>query len=254
LSHPAIDPENLFNFYDLDGNERSFDISQPAKKKHVWFPSEKSGRLDEMLVGLDGGRWVLMYNPPDLAEDPSTLVTPPHREVTAEEACYWIMNVSSSELPPELLLFAPRSTDTNYFRLQRDWHPTSHSRGELPAATPECPKDLVRKALPDGEKSTREADRDKSPVLPPKPGIDFDAVAEALLRKNAVLASKLVKFMASRTTATFQDVIDKVHGEDREEGTVRTLVTRTNNALHSLESRLKFKTRDCQVIRHIDPE
>jgi len=85
-------------------------------------------------------------------------------------------------------------------------------------------------------------------------GIDFDALAETLLRNGQALPSELVKFMKDRTIATFQDVMDQVHGGERNEGTVRTLCNRTNNALHGLESRLRFSTKNCQVIRHVDRE
>jgi hypothetical protein len=84
--------------------------------------------------------------------------------------------------------------------------------------------------------------------------IDFEGLAETLLRKKHILASKLVKFMKDRTVATFQDVMDNVYGGERDASTVRTLINRANNALYGLESRLRFSTQDCQVIRHVDPE
>ncbi len=91
--------------------------------------------------------------------------------------------------------------------------------------------------------------------LPAKPQpVDFDALAEALLRERQVRAASLVKFMKDRSTATFQDVMDKVHGGDRSEGTIRALVNRTNNLMQDQKSRLSFSTKSSQVIRHIDFE
>ena len=90
--------------------------------------------------------------------------------------------------------------------------------------------------------------------LPEAPPIDFDAVAESLLREKQAAPSRLVKFMKDRSVATFQDVMDEVCGGERRETTVRTLVNRTNNHLHDLKSRLSFSTKDSQVIRDIAPE
>ncbi len=83
--------------------------------------------------------------------------------------------------------------------------------------------------------------------------IDFDALAEALLRRNERNASRLVKVMSSRTMATFQDIVEEVFGDDRADGTVRTMVNRTNLALQEVKSRLHFSTKNSYVIRHIDP-
>jgi hypothetical protein len=85
-------------------------------------------------------------------------------------------------------------------------------------------------------------------------GIDFNALAEALLRNGHMLSSKLVEFMTNRSNVTFQEVMDTVHGNERNATTIRTLVNRTNNALHALKSRLRFSTRASKVLRHIDPE
>ena len=85
-------------------------------------------------------------------------------------------------------------------------------------------------------------------------GIDFESLAEILLRCGDRLPSQLVRFMKDRTVATFQDVMHNVYGGDRAEGTVRTLINRTNNALNELKSRLRFSTKICRVIRHVDPE
>jgi hypothetical protein len=86
------------------------------------------------------------------------------------------------------------------------------------------------------------------------PALDFDTLAEALLRLKQVLPSKLVRFMKDHSTATFQDVMDQVHGRDRSEEAIRSLDNRTNNLLHDQKSRLSFSTKDCRVIRHIASE
>src|SRR5262245_21916318 len=75
--HPCLREKNRFHFYDLDDNERSLDISELVAKQRVWCASENGGRLDETMVGLDGGRWVLLFDPHDLTKDPSTQRTPP---------------------------------------------------------------------------------------------------------------------------------------------------------------------------------
>lgn len=86
----------------------------------------------------------------------------------------------------------------------------------------------------------------------PKPGINYGALSEALLRGGFERPSQLVKFMEHRTIATFQDVMDEVCGGERADPSIRALVNRTNNALRSLRSPLRFTTRDGQVIRHED--
>ncbi len=85
-------------------------------------------------------------------------------------------------------------------------------------------------------------------------GIDYDALADSLLRSKHALASKLVKFMKDRSTATFQEVIDEVHGGERTSEATRSLINRTNNHLHELNSRLSFSTKAEHIIRHIAPE
>lgn len=101
---------------------------------------------------------------------------------------------------------------------------------------------------------------DRPPARPTGPGspgrtgpLDFEDLAESLLRRSKRLSYQLVRMMANRTTATFQEVMEEVYSGDREEATVRTLVNRTNNELARLKSRLHFSTKDARVIRHIDP-
>jgi hypothetical protein len=95
----------------------------------------------------------------------------------------------------------------------------------------------------------------RHPTPPGDPNtIDFDALSKALGDTRQRLPSKLVTFMKDRESANFQDVMDEVHGGDRTEEAIRTLVTRTNNLLHDLKSRLRFSTRDSKVRRRIDPE
>jgi hypothetical protein len=86
------------------------------------------------------------------------------------------------------------------------------------------------------------------------PANDFDFLAETLLRSGQALPSKLVRFMKDHSTATFQEVMDQVHGGERTEGAIRSLVNRTNNLLRDQKSLLSFSTKRCQVIRHIASE
>jgi integrase len=83
--------------------------------------------------------------------------------------------------------------------------------------------------------------------------IDFDGLAEALLRQGHRLASRLVRLMKDRMAASFEDVMDKVSEGRRAESSIRAMVNRTNNALFDLEPRLSFTTPDRQVLRHIKP-
>jgi hypothetical protein len=102
------------------------------------------------------------------------------------------------------------------------------------------------------DKAAAQPSREDQQTPPrPNPDIDFNAVAEALLRLNQRISSKLVAFMKDRSTATFQEVMDQVHGGERSGEAIRSLVNRTNNLLHDQESRLTFSTKDSQVIRHI---
>ncbi len=119
---------------------------------------------------------------------------------------------------------------------------------EAPAQRPELA------AAPPSGNATAATNSRTSEALADRNCIDFDALAETLLRSGKVLTSKLVKFMKNRSTATFQEVMDGVHGGERSSEAIRTLVNRTNNALHCLESRLTFSTKDEQVIRDIAPE
>jgi hypothetical protein len=88
---------------------------------------------------------------------------------------------------------------------------------------------------------------DATETAPPR--TDFGALAEDLLRSGHGRSSQLVKFMEHRTAASFQDVIDGVFGDDRSDEAIRSLVNRTNNALHELGSPLKFATKASQVLK-----
>jgi hypothetical protein len=70
----------------------------------------------------------------------------------------------------------------------------------------------------------------------PEPGkTDYDTLAEDLPRDKKSLPSKLVKFMADKSTTTFQDVEDEVFGGPRFEATIRGLVNRTNTLLLTMK-------------------
>jgi hypothetical protein len=89
-------------------------------------------------------------------------------------------------------------------------------------------------------------------VLPAQGGsdIDYEGIAETLLRQGQRLSWRLVLFMRDRTAASFEDVEDRVFGGEREDSSIRSLVNRTNNALYGLEPRLSFTAPDRRVLNH----
>jgi hypothetical protein len=92
-------------------------------------------------------------------------------------------------------------------------------------------------------------------VLPAGSGsdIDYDGIAETLLRRGRRLSSRLVGFMRDRTAASFEDVEDRVFEGTREDPSIRCFVNRTNTDLHGLEPRLSFTTLDRRILKHIKP-
>jgi hypothetical protein len=83
------------------------------------------------------------------------------------------------------------------------------------------------------------------------PDIDYDGIAEALLRQGQRRSSRLVRFMRDRTAASFEDVEDPVFDGTVAESSIRSYVNRTNNALHHLEPRLSFTSADRRVLKHV---
>ena len=156
--------------------------------------------------------------------------------------------LSEIDPPPPLKRFkfnlSPDPSQDPSSRLNREWNDTSTNQ-MAGSASP------AQSAAIQTHTAGTLAENSRTGVGPP---IDFDALAESLLRKRYALPSLLVRFMKDRSTATFQDVIDSVHGGNREDGSIRTLVNRTNNLLSEQKSLLRFSTRACQVIRHIAPE
>jgi hypothetical protein len=100
-------------------------------------------------------------------------------------------------------------------------------------------------------------------TTPPTPGrgIDYEAVSAALLNSEKVKSSRLVKFMASRSVASQDDICDYVYEKDNKTWTaVKSLVNRTNNDLLDLEGpvgvmarRLKFKAAGHSVTKQVKP-
>jgi hypothetical protein len=98
---------------------------------------------------------------------------------------------------------------------------------------------------------------------PPGPGegIDYGAIAVALLAGNRSLSARLVEHMAGRDASRFDEIIDRVYeGEDKTWGAVRTLVNRTNNSLFDLEGdvraaarQLRFVVADHVVMKRVKP-
>jgi hypothetical protein len=84
--------------------------------------------------------------------------------------------------------------------------------------------------------------------------INYQALAAALLRENQAMPSKLVTFMADKDIASFQEVMDEVHGCEVKDASIRTLVNRTNNLLCNHKCCLSFSTCASQVVRHTPPE
>jgi hypothetical protein len=119
--------------------------------------------------------------------------------------------------------------------------PLSSSTPAIAIAGRECPEPILDRA---------DADRGGGSEDNP---IDYESLATALLRDRQNLPSKLVDFMKDKERAEFQDIMDGVHGGERKDGTVRTLVKRTNTLLIGLKSRLRFITEGGCVVKRIDP-
>jgi hypothetical protein len=93
------------------------------------------------------------------------------------------------------------------------------------------------------------------------PEIDYEAIVAALLNANRVKPSRLVKLMSDRLAASCEDILEEVcQGDAQTWEAVKSLVNRTNNALHELKGpveamarRLKFKAADLTVTKIIKP-
>ena len=91
--------------------------------------------------------------------------------------------------------------------------------------------------------------------------IDYEAIRAALFNVNQINAARLVKTMSGKHTATHSEILNDVYdGSERDWGSVKTMVNRTNNALMALKGpqsamarRLKFKVADLTVIKTIKP-
>jgi hypothetical protein len=248
--HPSIRKEDRFNSYDLDGIERSFAISQPVEKRLVWDANEASGRLDEMMVGLNDGCWVLLYDPPGLTEDPSTQITPSNREVTGEEARYWIENVGLSEPAPRLQEFNPLTTDANYPRLHRDWQPPSAS--EFPPAAQEASEVAATKApspeaeneIPEAASTSTPPRRENQAPTPPQDSVNTTVI----LLGKAARQIDLVQFLAPRENRSAElrtvakEVFKRRFPEDKKTiRSVRRQVERTRDNLADNDCPLRLR-------------
>ena len=64
----------------------------PNPRQCLWSV-KKRGEFVEALFRAPVDRWVLMFDTPEDGDAPSGHNLPPNREVTAEEACYWLRRV-----------------------------------------------------------------------------------------------------------------------------------------------------------------
>lgn len=85
---------------------------------------------------------------------------------------------------------------------------------------------------------------------------DYEALADRLLRDRHAKPAALVRFMATRRTASYEDIGDELYGDGGppNETTIRTLVCRTNNRLQELRSTLKFRTTGRYVVGTVGPD
>jgi hypothetical protein len=138
--------ENRISFINLGGTEDEFDISIPAEEQRSWelvhhqglAPSERYPkprpciwygaegiRPHEMLLRVPGDRWVLVFSWSGL-----------NRELTKQEACYWLYRINGYELPIDLREFSTGPAVVDYPRLNPVWRPpggADHSAAGLVA-------------------------------------------------------------------------------------------------------------------------
>ncbi len=72
-------------------------------------------------------------------------------------------------------------------------------------------------------------------------GPDAAELANLLTRQNKVISAALVRYMADRGSAPFEDVAHKVHGARVTDATIRSNVKRTNTELEALAAPLRFR-------------
>jgi hypothetical protein len=135
------DSDDVFSFINLKGELETFDFSIPAARHSAWLVRQRkrrgrprdgvnpiqsvwSGRaddrLDEMLVRL-GARWVLVSS----TFEPAESVLTPNREVTQQDACFWLRWLNEYRVPAELEEFSTCLVGCEVpTRLSRDWVPT----------------------------------------------------------------------------------------------------------------------------------
>ena len=82
-----------------------------------------------------------------------------------------------------------------------------------------------------------------------------EELIETLRRAKKSKQANLVEFMSNRTSADFQEVADRVYGDDMtEENTIRQLVKRTNDSHIESGSSIRYRVASGRVFKDIAPE
>ena len=145
------EPNDVFQFVNLDSDWEEFDISDPASENFPWqrvhirgrCPTEENpdparsiwfGRnddhLDESLYRMLGGRWVLVFDRLNPWEEAAERHLPLNRELTPKEACFGPRWINEYRPPVELRELNSHVVGNVPVRLERDWKPASATDGE----------------------------------------------------------------------------------------------------------------------------
>lgn len=118
-TRPDKDPDDYFEFINLQGEDECFDIEEPIERDRLWYSRPDTPCDDEVLFGIEANRWVLVYGQLPGEEDDGS----PNRELSAADASRWFQ-INRHGLPESLKPVPLRdpSGDASS-RLSREWEP-----------------------------------------------------------------------------------------------------------------------------------
>jgi hypothetical protein len=272
---PKAPVENRIGFISLDETEEEFDISITAEEQRSWElvhhkglePSERypkprpcvwygaeDVRPHEMLLRVPGDRWVLVFGWSGL-----------NRELTKQEACYWIYRINGYELPIDLREFSTGPAVVDFPRLKPAWSraagagvdgahlkaPAADEDGRDPQPSPGAAGCLE---VPDGPRgpappppaapstATAPEDLDRiamapDPPIPPTPSnpppekTDYDAIYAYLVGVSRLEAT-IFAFMRDRHVATEKEIRDGPYkGKTRTWDAIKSAIKRLKRTL-----------------------